>query len=84
MNEQWRPCAAVARAILGALDAPDGVLLKCGREVNHEPPHRFLMEWTEKPASERSGVLTDEIGAYLATRARTDHATPEPEEASDE
>lgn len=62
-----QPCRSVARAILGAVDAPDGVLLKCGRENGHEPPHRFLMEWADPPPmSERSGLVTDEIAAYLA------------------
>lgn len=42
------PCPSRATAHLGIAD-PNGVSLPCGLLLDHDPPHRFLMEWTDPP-----------------------------------
>lgn len=64
------PCPGVARAILGAVDAPDGVLLRCGLARGHDGLHRFLMEWSD-PMPGGQMIVADEIEGYLA-RQRLD------------
>lgn len=57
------PCQSVARAILGAVDAPDGVLLRCGLLAGHDGRHRFEMSWSD-PVAE----VPDNLAAYLNSR----------------
>ncbi len=42
-RDDWTPCPSEALSVLGMVNGQ--AMVRCGRQIDHQGPHRFAMEW---------------------------------------